>query len=101
MIYTSHYSEWLMIKPFLLELLILMSWGQIPCLTQKSIDRRKIHLITGKNVSAVLFHFVFSSPPHFALGKKSSYRGVKLFKRPVEHGTISIVQKTFLPTGGS
>ena len=32
----------------LFELLIFMSWRQIPCLRQKSIDRRKIHLIIGK-----------------------------------------------------
>ena len=25
-IYASHYSEWLMIMPFLFELLIVMSW---------------------------------------------------------------------------
>ena len=47
-IYASHYPEWVMIMPFLFELLIFMSWRQTPCLRQKVIDRRKIHLIIGK-----------------------------------------------------
>ena len=52
-----------------------------------------------KPVSAVLFHFVFPVRRISRWEKKALLSRVKLFKPPVEHGTISIVQKTFLPTG--
>ena len=47
-------------------------------------------------VSTVLFRFVFSSSPHFTLGKITPLSLVKLFKPPVARRTISITQKTFL-----
>ena len=37
-----------MIMPLLFELLMFLSRRRIPCLRQKLIDRRKIHLITTK-----------------------------------------------------
>ena len=55
------------------------------------------------HVSAVLFCFVFSSRPNHAEFRtwkiKMPLSQVKLFKPPVVRETLSIIQKTFLPTG--
>ena len=64
---------------------------------------RNIHLITGKPVycrctGAFVSFCVFQSTT-FLAWKKALLSRVKIFKPPVENGTISIVQKTFLPMG--
>ena len=55
------------------------------------------------HVSAVLFCFVFSSRRNHAEFRywkiKTLLSEVKLFKPPAVRETISIIQKTFLPTG--
>ena len=70
---------------------------------KKNNHRRKIHLITGKPVycrciGGFVSFCVFQSAA-FRAWKKALLSQVKLFKAPVVQGTISIVQKTFLPTG--
>ena len=62
----------------------------------------QVSLLIELHVSAVLFCFVLSSPPNHAEFRtwkiKMPLSQVKLFKPPVLHETLSIIQKTFLPT---
>ena len=44
---------------------------------------QKTHLITGKPVSAVLLHFVFSSLPHCTRWKKRFYCGLSFSNHPL------------------
>ena len=66
-----------------------------------------VHLLIELHVSTALFCFVlyFSSPPNhveFRTWKiKTPLSQAKLLNSPVVRETISIIQKTFLPTGVS
>ena len=56
---------------------------------------QKTHLITGKPVSAVLLHFVFSSPPHCTRWKKRFYCGLSFSNHPLSMELFRLFRKRF------